>query len=448
MKIVNIVPGFGGTFYCGNCLRDSVYTRSLRDSGHEAITLPIYLPLSVFESDKQIDSPVFYGAVNIYLKQNFKLFRHMPAWMERFFNSSGILKYAAKKAGSTRATGLEDMTISMLLGKDGQQKEELQQLIDFLKNHEQPDVVHLSNALLIGMAEEIREQVGVPVVCSLQDEDVWIDGMHENRRKELWDLMSEKAKDVDAFIAVSGYFADVMKAKMNIPDEKINVIHIGVDPSIYQVNIPAINPPVVGYLSRLNKENGFEIFVDAFIVLKKQKGFEHIKAKASGGKTGDDLRFIKKQMKKLEHMGFEKDFEIDDHFVQEELHEFFRSVSILSVPVPNGEAFGLYQLESMASGIPTVQPAIAAFPEIAKTSGGGVVYEPNNPLALAEKWKEVISDPELLNNLSKNGRAAVEKKFNHILLIEKVVQVYQTVVTNKVITMSDENQASSQIANL
>nr|NQU89482.1 glycosyltransferase family 1 protein [Bacteroidota bacterium] len=45
MKIINIVPGFGGTFYCGNCLRDSGFTKSLNDLGHEAHTLPIYLPL-------------------------------------------------------------------------------------------------------------------------------------------------------------------------------------------------------------------------------------------------------------------------------------------------------------------------------------------------------------------------------------------------------------------
>jgi len=52
----------------------------------------------------------------------------MPGWMERFFNSSSLLRYAAKKAGSTRTEGLEEMTISMLMGKEGNQNQELQEL--------------------------------------------------------------------------------------------------------------------------------------------------------------------------------------------------------------------------------------------------------------------------------------------------------------------------------
>ena len=172
MKIINIVPGFGGTFYCGNCLRDSGFTQALQSLGHEAHTLPIYLPLFTGKEQNENSTPVFYGAVNIYLKQNYSIFRHMPAWLYRFFNSASILKYAAKKAGSTRAHGLEEMTLSMLRGHEGYQKEELQMLIDYLRDYEKPDVVHLSNALLLGLAHKIKNELGIPVVCSLQDEDL------------------------------------------------------------------------------------------------------------------------------------------------------------------------------------------------------------------------------------------------------------------------------------
>jgi hypothetical protein len=123
MKIVNIVPGFGGTFYCGNCLRDSVVLKTLRTMGHDSMLLPIYLPLSSNDNNSNPDIPVFYGAVNIFLKQNYKIFRHVPAWFHRLLDSRPILRFAAKKAGSTRATGLEEMTISMLKGIDGFQKE-------------------------------------------------------------------------------------------------------------------------------------------------------------------------------------------------------------------------------------------------------------------------------------------------------------------------------------
>jgi len=131
MKIVHIIPGSGGSFYCGNCLRDSKYVRALKDLGHQVIKVPLYLP--IFDDAHDLDEvPVFYGAVNLYLKQQFPIFRHMPSFVEHALDSKSILEMAARKAGSTRAKGLEEMTISMLLGEEGNQKEELERLVGFL----------------------------------------------------------------------------------------------------------------------------------------------------------------------------------------------------------------------------------------------------------------------------------------------------------------------------
>jgi len=431
MKIVNIVPGFGGTFYCGNCLRDSAFASSLKQAGHQAMVIPVYLPLTMNNYVQSSEVPVFYGAVNIYLKQSFKFLHHMPAWMERFFNSPSILKYAAKKAGSTRATGLEDMTESMLLGKDGRQNEELQILVDYLKHHEKPDVVHLSNALLLGMAKQIRDEVNVPVVCSLQDEDVWLDAMEEPHRTRLWNLMTEKGKDADAFIAVSDFYAKVMKQKMNIPDEKLHVIHIGINPSLYDFNPPASNPQTIGFLSRMNHENGFEIFVDALIELKRNPTFKNLKMKASGGKTGDDKKFFNQQMKKLKQNNLLDDVEIIEDFSLPSLKEFFKTLTTLSVPVINGEAFGLYQIEALASGVPLVQPAVGAFPEIIETSGGGVCYQPNTSSMLAKALTEVLSSEEKLKLMSLNGRESVIKNFDCTVLTSKMTDIYKKVIDLK-----------------
>jgi len=426
MKIVNIVPGFGGTFYCGNCLRDSGFVSALRKAGHQAMILPVYLPLTI-NGDVQ-DTPVFYGAVNIYLKQIFPLLRHMPGWMEHMLNSAPLLKIAASKAGSTRAHGLEELTESMLMGKEGQQGKELDELVHFLKHHEKPDVVHFSNALLLGMARQIKEEVGVPVVCSLQDEDVWVDAMEESWRERIWQLMAEKSKDVDAFVAVSSYFADVMQEKMHIPQNKIHVVHIGVKPEQYICSPPASSPPAIGYLSRICEENGFEILVDAFIRLKAEPRFSDLVLKATGGMTGDDKSFLNRQLKKAEQKKLSKSIQIIPDFTPESLTGFFKSLSVLSVPVLKGEAFGLYQIEALASGVPLVQPDLGAFPEIIKATGGGVLYHPNTADALAEKLAEVLSDPVRLGQMSSTGRKSVEEKFDCKKLTKKMLEVYGQVI--------------------
>jgi len=426
MKIVNIVPGFGGTFYCGNCLRDSGYTKSLIKLGHDAMMLPIYLPLTLEHGVEKDTNPIFYGAVNIYLKQSFKIFRKMPTWMENFFNSSAILRYAAKKAGSTRTEGLEEMTISMLMGKDGNQNTELQELIDFLKVHEKPDIVHLSNALLLGLAKQIREQLNVPVVCSLQDEDVWVDAMNDFYREKVWNLMSERGKDVDAFIAVSDYYAAEMKEKMNIPDEKMHIVPIGVDSSIYKYSEPEKSPQVIGYISRMYKEHGFGLLIDAYIKLKQNPKFKDVLLKLSGGYTADDKKYVRKQFKKLKQAGLFNDVEIIEDHLAESRYEFFNKLTILTVPVLKGEAFGTYQLEAMACGIPIVQPALGAFPEIVKQTQGGVTFSPNTVDAMSGKWIEVLSDQHKIDEMSKLGKKSVEEKFSIDEISKQVLEIYKS----------------------
>ena len=425
MKIVNIVPGFGGTFYCGNCLRDSAYVNSLREMGHDAITLPMYMPLTLNGEITDEAAPVFYGAVNIYLKQQFPLFRHMPGWMENLFDSKPMLKFAARKSGSTRAHGLEQLTESMLLGQKGNQSQELEHLVDFLKNQVKPDVVHFSNVLLLGMAKQIKEEVKAPVVFSMQDEDVWVDAMEPSWQEKIWELISEKSRDADAFVAVSSYFAGVMQKKMKIPSEKMNVVHIGIKPGNYTFSLPADSPPAIGYLSRICEENGFEILVDAFILLKRESRFDPLKLKVTGGMTGDDQPFIKRQLKKLEQAGILGDVEIHPDFTPLALKGFFNSLTVLSVPVLKGEAFGLYQVEALASGVPLVQPDLGAFPEIIRSSGGGVLYHPNKPDALASRLAEVLPDRTLLERMSRAGRKSVEDDFDCSKLTRKMVEIYE-----------------------
>jgi glycosyltransferase involved in cell wall biosynthesis len=411
MNIIQIIPGSGGSFYCGNCLRDSKYVDALRKQGHQVVKIPMYLPLFSDEHDIT-DIPIFYGAISTYLKQVYPIFRKMPDWMEKLLDSKPMMKMAASMAGSTRAKGLEDMTISMLLGEQGEQKEELDKMVNWIAEHCKPDIIHISNALLLGLARRLKEKTGVPVLCSLQDEDVWVDAMHPQFQQKIWDLMHERAEDVDALVAVSNFFAETMKKLMNLPAEKLHTFYLGVDADDYHFIPVKEKPRNIGYISRMCHENGFDIVVDAIIELKKKPGFEDVKLVATGGSTGDDAKYIKEQKRKIRNNNLDDSFEIIDEFEGEARHDFFKKVSLISVPVRIGEAFGMYLLESMASGVPVVQPALGAFPEIVGLSGGGVTYMPNSPEKLSETWAELLSNPEKMDKLSRDGYEGTKKKFN------------------------------------
>lgn len=429
MRILHIIPGSGGSFYCGNCLRDSKYVDAMRDLGHEMVKIPMYLPLFADEHDIR-DIPVFYGAVSIYLKQLYSVFRKAPAWFDKLLNTRPVLKLAAGMAGSTRAKGLAEMTVSMLLGEEGNQKEELERMVDWMAAHCQPEIIHLSNALLLGLARRLKEKLNVPLVCSLQDEDVWVDVMRPDFRDEVWNLMHLKSGHVDLFVPVSDYYAKEMMQKMKLTGEKISVMHIGVDPSDYQVADVTAKKRNIGFLSRMCAENGLDILVDAFIILKGNDGYEDVRLILTGGSTGDDTEFLKRMKTKLKKNNLLKDVMFCGDFECEGRARFFSDVLVLSVPVHRGEAFGIYILEAMASGIPVVQPAIGAFPEIINKTGGGIIYEPNTPDKLAGELSALLDNREIIRQKSEAAVNGVREHFNILKKAAGMVQLYQELAGN------------------
>ena len=423
MKIVYIIPGSGGTFYCGNCLRDKDFTASLKKTGHEIIIIPMYLPLGA--DDSPSDSPIFYGAVNIYLKQISPIFKKMPAWLLRFFDSKAVLRLAAKQSGSTNPDGLEDMTISMLKGPKGNQAEELEKLVHWLKIHEKPDVVHISNALISGLAEKIKEELGCVVVCSLQDEDEWIDEMKEPFATNTWNLIESNARYIDAFISVSEYYADVIRSKIKIPEHKMHVVHNCTDTGLEDRNNPSQENQTIGYMSKISSHFGADILFDAFVELKKEEQFAHLKLKYTGGYTDDYKKIIKKIHQKSKELNIEHDILFHDDLTSVGKKQFLESISVYCVPSRRKEAFGMHMLEAMAAGVPVVMPNHGAYPEVIHTNNAGLLFEPNDTSQLVNALRTVLTDKTLYNQLKRNGQSAIQSYFNNTNQTNKVLEIYE-----------------------
>jgi glycosyltransferase involved in cell wall biosynthesis len=241
--------------------------------------------------------------------------------------------------------------------------------------------------------------------------------------------MSEKSADADAFIAVSDYFKQKMIQRMDLPAKKVYTLHLGVDPGDYEFISLKEKSRNIGYLSRMCHENGFDILADAFILLKRKAEFRDVKLVVTGGSTGADSRYIKKIRKKMAMEKLEGSVEFHEGFEGTGKRDFFKKVSVMSVPVRNGEAFGLYLLEAMASGIPVVQPALGAFPEIIDITGGGAVYQENTAEELCESLAALLMDPFRLNELSLNARKGVETKFDLFNHASSIVIIYQRVIS-------------------
>jgi glycosyltransferase involved in cell wall biosynthesis len=324
-----------------------------------------------------------------------------------------LLKLAGTQAAKTRAEDVSDLTLSMLRGEEGNQARELEELIAFLKSDQKPDVVCLSNAMLVGFARRLKAELGCLVVCQLQGEDAFLDSMTEPDRSAVWSTLTERAADVDLFIAPSRYFADNMARRLSLPMERMAVVFNGINLDGYLVENPTANleAPVLGFFARMCEEKGLHLLVEAFINLKRRETMKNLKLKIGGGCGPSDQKYVNRLRTYLRSEGLLEDVSFHPNLDRAEKQEFLKSLTVFSVPALYGEAFGLYLAEAMASGIPVVQPRHAAFPEIIEASGAGLIAEPNSG-ALADSIEQLLTTESQFRALQKNAVLAAKEKFN------------------------------------
>src|SRR4051812_49244226 len=410
MNIVQLTPGAGG-MYCGNCFRDNALVAEWRKMGHNALLASLYLPMTLDEEDQSKGAPIFFAGTNVYLEQIFPLFGKAPDWLRSWLASPGLLKWAGGRAAKTKADQLGDLTLSMIQGELGNQSRDLNDLITWLKTEHKPDVVCLSNALLIGMTRRIRNDVGVPVVVELQGEDSFLDSLPESHRHKCWAALRERAAEVDLFVAPTHYFAELMTKRLDLRPERVKVVYNGIRLDGYEPAPANLNPPVLGYFARMCKEKGLDTLVAAFIHLRAKKLVPNLRLKIGGAMGPSDAPLVAKVKEDLQAAGLQDDVEFHANLDKASKQAFMKGLSVFSVPALYGEAFGLYLVEAWAAGVPVVQPRHAAFPELVEETGGGVLYDPGDPGALARQLDALLIDPVRRISLGERGRAAVEENF-------------------------------------
>lgn len=431
MKIIYLITGSGGTFYCGNCYRDMLYVRAIRKvPGLEAKAIPLYLPPNIGVVESGFDKNVFFGAISMYLREKVSFLRNMPAIFDRFLDSSPFLKLAARQAGATSTDGYEELTINMIEGDNAFRKAEVDRLVKYLVKDGTPDIIHLSNALILGIARQLKKRLNIKIVCSILNEDDWIDDMAEPFRSRAWKMVAREAVHVDTFITPSRYYKDLFIAKTGLKGDNIHIVPLGFDAEFDMDPKPVTGPPALGYFSRINYYNGFDKVVDAFLEIKKKDLIPGLTLNVCGGFTANDKSFISDQIRKIRTAGFAKSVKIYPEFQGNKKYEFFSNVNVISVPVNKYDGYGLYILEANSAGIPVVQPSTGAFPEILEITGGGIVFSPDNVETLVVNLCKIFNDNDMIVRLGASGRKMVHQELSLSRMSEGLSKVYNKTSAN------------------
>ena len=411
MKIAYIAAGAAG-MYCGTCIHDNTLASELIKQEHEVALIPTYTPLRTDEEDVSIER-IFFGGINVYLQQKLAIFRHTPWLLDRFFDSSTLLNSVSKLSASTNAKDLGSLTVSMLKGENGKQRKELRKLVQWLKTDYQPDIVQLTNSMFVGLTAEIKREVGVPVVCRFQGEDIFLDDLIEPYKSEAMDLLKDKSGDIDGFFASCHYYANHMAKYTETPRDQIHVVPLGLNLDGHgQIERGLSSEPfIIGYLARICPEKGLHLLVEAFYQLTQKLGKDKIRLKVAGYLGARDQAYFDQICQQLRNWNIFDAFEYWGEVNREQKIRFLNQIHVLSVPTVYRESKGLFVLESLANGTPVVLPDHGSFPELVQATAGGILVRPLSIDAITKGILELIQNPDLCQELGKNGKQTVHQEF-------------------------------------
>ena len=413
MRILHVTAG-AANMYCGSCMRDNALAAELKRQGHDVVLMPVYTP-TLTDEENVSDGRVFFGGISVYLQQKSSFFRYTPEILDRLlFDNAWALRKASQKSIGVTPQFLGEMTVDMLQGEDGPIAKEFRKVADWLRREPKFDVICLPFTLLISMAEPLRKaSPGTKIVCTLQGEDLFLEGLPEPYKTEAKRLIQAAIPKVDRFLAVSGYYSSFMSRYLQIPTEKLRVVPIGISMDGFEaVPKPERDVVKIGYFARIDPAKGLHHLCEAYRLLRQKDGLPPTRLEAAGYMLPEHRTYFEKEKTGLEAAGLGGEFVYHGVLSREEKIRFLQDVDLLCVPTEYVEPKGLFVLEALANGTPVVLPAHGAFPEILARTGGGILVEPKDTPELAHSLENMICDPDRRRELAEQGAQGVRAYYS------------------------------------
>lgn len=421
-SVVILTAGAGG-MYCGSCLNDNTLAAALTRQGRDVQLVPTYTPIRTDDQDMSSDQ-LFFGGVNVFLQEKVPIFRYVPAVLHHWLDNPRLIRWLTYRKMNTDAAGLGPLTVSILRGAHGNQRKEVHRLCDWLVET-RPALVNLSNMLIAGFVPELRRRLDVPVVATIQGDDIFLKGLPDKYQQQALAEIRRIDADVKAYVTHSEFYADAMSGYLGIDRAKIDVVPLGIRTG--GMSMPTDlrdRPPTIGYLARLAPEKGLDVLCRAFLEVRKLPGMEPARLRIAGWLGGQHERYAQQAFQMLRDAGCGEHFEYIGEVTRDEKTRFLSSIDVLSVPSPYEEPKGIYVLEALGQGVPVVQPDHGAFPEMISRLSGGRLYPPGDVAALVSHLHDLLTRHDERRELGRQGQQAVRQFHSDEAMARAVWEVF------------------------
>lgn len=234
-------------------------------------------------------------------------------------------------------------------------------------------------------------------------------------------LLLRFLKKADCIIASSPNYIESSPYLRKFKDKCV-VIPYGID--IYKFHKGSPQSPTILFVGKLRYYKGLEYLISAM---------KNIEAKLLLIGTGNEPRLCAQgrgEEKKLKNLTLKLNLQNKISFLgnvlEEELSDYYSNCSVFVLPsIERSEAFGIVQLEAMASGKPVVSTQLdTGVPWVNQDGVTGIVVPPKDSNALADAVNKLLKDNVLREQLGKNARKRVESEFTKELMLNRIAEMY------------------------
>ncbi len=242
--------------------------------------------------------------------------------------------------------------------------------------------------------------------------------------KKLLPVMARRAAKV---ITVSEYSRKAISNVLGLSMDKIVVIPLA----------PETGPVLEKAKEEIKTKHNIEDYIFTLITAiphKNMEGLIHaykiltdrqheVPQLVIAGIKGPTLQKIKKQ---IEEWGLEKKIIFLGFVPDTYLPALYTSAKLFVFP-SKYEGFGFPILEAMSYGVPVVSSNATSLPEV--IGNAGLMFDPNDPIAMADTIEHVLRDNVLRKTLIEKGLRRVTG-FNWRKVAERTLEEYKTAITS------------------
>lgn len=221
-------------------------------------------------------------------------------------------------------------------------------------------------------------------------------GSQFNKRDKTTQLKRQTFDRVDHIISISHSTKKDLIDLYDIDEQKVSVVHLGVDFNAFQQTEPHENfnnLPFILYVGSRGAYKNFEGFLNACAISPRIKN--KIKIVAFGGGP-----FNKLENSKIKEFGFKSGI-IEQISGDDKMLASLYSNALCFVYPSLYEGFGLPPLEAMAAKCPVVSSNTSSMPEV--VNNAGIYFDPTDYEEMSSAIEKVILNEKLRSRLIRLG---------------------------------------------